>query len=109
MKKKMILGLAVAHCFFASANVFATSDDYPAADFQPTVIFVDEDAVNAVSSGVGNREVRYDPRYPAADFQPKVVFLDQNASNSRGGSSRKQDMFDPKYPAAYYQPKVIFP
>jgi len=101
MKKTMITGLAIAGIalipVFASA---ATDSKYPAADFEPSVIYIDKDAVaeNPASN-------EFDPKYPAANFTPSVVYVDKALVDEADA----KDEFDPKYPAAYYQPKVIYP
>jgi len=58
----------------------ATSDEYPAADFQPKVLYSDsgykhsESTASSFSSG----QTEADPNYPAAAFKPKVVYQDTN-------------------------------
>lgn len=62
---------------------------YPAADFQPQVVFQDNDYIEknsrsegtsaskqSVANTVESSEV--DPKYPAANFQPQVVYSDAN-------------------------------
>jgi len=110
MKKNIILGLTVAGLSLATTNVLATSDDsqYPAANFQPKVVYVDKDIVKESTS---KRKVVFDPKYPAANFQPQVVYIDNDAVKSTTVAVRKKAeiIFDPKYPAAYFEPKVIYP
>jgi len=99
MKKSTFLGLAMAvvalHPLFASA---ATDSKYPAADFQPNVIYLDKDA-----AAKDQPQTEPDPKYPASSFTPIVVFVDKQSVD------QTQDEFDPKYPAAYFKPKVIYP
>ncbi|WP_232056805.1 MULTISPECIES: hypothetical protein [Methylomonas] len=74
-------------------TVAANAQDYPAADFQPKVVYQDESIVKqaaaesapvaaapcasqAAASGGVVAEV--DPKYPAANFQPKVLYSDTN-------------------------------
>lgn len=100
MKKTILLGLAIAG--FALNPLMtqaAANDKYPAADFEPSVIYIDKDAVAEQSQDA------VDPKYPAANFQPKVVFIDEGLAEQ----SQEKDEFDAKYPAAYFKPKVIFP
>ncbi|MDP2903593.1 MAG: hypothetical protein Q8N96_10875 [Methylovulum sp.] len=99
MKKTMLSGFIVAvialNPLLASA---AANDKYPAANFEPTVIYIDKDVV------VENSAIsEFDPKYPAANFEPKVVYIDKDLVGQTEGR------FDPKYPAAYFKPKVIFP
>ncbi len=62
------------------------AENYPAAYFQPKVIFMsDQNAPEpAVSAGeVGTAENSDDVNYPAANFQPKVIFssADENVKS----------------------------
>jgi len=60
------------------ASPIVGAEDYPAANFQPTVIYSDvaEDskATSTSSSKAGTSQP--DSNYPAANFQPKVVYSD---------------------------------
>ena len=106
--KNKILGLLLAGIIFTPLAAVANSDDseYPAANFQPTVIFADESAKSSGSS----QQSAFDADYPAASFQPKVLFADASAISSSGGASTgERSSFDPKYPAANFEPKVIYP
>ena len=99
MKKTIFLGLSIAIIAFNPLIVSAATDSkYPAADFEPSVIYIDKDAVSTVQS-----QNEYDPKYPASNFRPIVVFVDNQLAD------QTQDEFDPKYPAAYFKPKVIYP
>lgn len=99
MKKTMISGFAVAvftlNPLLASA---AANDKYPAANFEPTVIYIDKDVVTEEPAAS-----EFDPKYPAANFESKVVYIDKDLVE------QAEDESDPKYPAAYFKPKVIFP
>ncbi len=103
MKKLIVLGVGVFSLSLLSNAAMATSD-YPAADFQPKVVYIDEDAVGKAGSG-SQKQTAYDPDYPAASFQPKVVYIDKDAAKKAAPVVE----FDPDYPAAYFQPKVIYP
>lgn len=86
MKKIIILGLATAGISISSFAAFATSDSkYPAADFQPKVVYIDQEAAASASSSTGDsskcpgqqakvKQTEFDPKYPAASFEPKVVY-----------------------------------
>ena len=76
----------------------ATDSKYPAADFEPSVIYMDKDAVTK-----DQPQNELDPKYPASNFTPVVVFVDNQLAD------QTQDETDPKYPAAYFEPKVIYP
>lgn len=88
MFKTILLGLAAAGFTFASMTASAASDDeYPASNFQPKVLFIDEEL-----AGQSN----------VAPVQQKTKQKSDTAPDSKAE-------FDPKYPAAYFQPKVIYP
>jgi hypothetical protein len=87
MKKTIILGLTTAVIALTSFTASAGNDDqYPAANFQPKVVYIDKDAVKDA--------VKASPKCP-----------DQNSP----ASTEKATEFDPKYPAAHFVPKVIYP
>ncbi len=101
MKKTLFLGLAMAGIALNPLIVSAAADSkYPAADFEPSVIYVDKDI--AAKDQPQNES---DPKYPASNFTPIVVYVDPQLA----GQTQAQDEFDPKYPAAYFKPKVIYP
>lgn len=107
MKKTILSGFAAMGVAFGAATASATSNgQYPASDFQPKVIFADEEMV-AKSA----HQTQYDPKYPATSFEPKVVFADPDliAQSKPAANRAAQTKFDPKYPAASFEPKVIFP
>ena len=99
MRKKIILGFAVAISALSSFNASAAADDkYPAANFEPSVIYMDKDVV---------AQAPKDDKYPAANFEPKVIYISNEANEQ--GSDQTAEQFDPKYPAAYFKPRVIYP
>jgi len=99
MKKTIFLLLAIAGIASNPLIVSAATDSkYPAADFQPSVIYLDKEA-----AAKDQDQTEPDPKYPASSFTPIVVFVDQQLVD------QTQDQFDPKYPAAYFKPKVIYP
>ena len=87
MKKSQVkLGLLSGLLLVAAA---VNAQDYPAADFQPKVIYTDESVMGAdvkttqspcvsqeVASSSAIQEI--DPKYPASNFQPKVIFSETN-------------------------------
>ncbi len=103
MRNPIILGLSIIGVIFNSIQSFADSDQYPATNFQPKVIYINKDLVKTVP-----KKSEFDPKYPATNFQPKVIYIDRSAASS-SPTSRKKSEFDPKYPAANFEPKVIFP
>jgi len=87
MKKIIISGLLTAGLALCSLTASAAGDDqYPAANFQPKVVFIDKDAAAAASSSsesaapkcaekaAAAKQSEFDPKYPAASFEPKVVY-----------------------------------
>ncbi len=79
MKKTIILGLTTTVIALASLTASAGSDDqYPAANFQPKVVYIDKDAVKSSpkcpTQKPAEKAAEFDPQYPAANFQPKVIY-----------------------------------
>ncbi len=101
MRSKVILGLAIITVSaLSSFNKSAIADDkFPAADFQPSVIYMDKEVV---------AQATRDDKYPASSFEPKVIYSDDSAS-SQSSAQEVVEPVDPKYPAAYFKPRVIFP
>ena len=94
--KKIILGLAVTLGLLSSFNAATAADDqYPAANFEPSVIYMDNEVV---------AQATHDDKYPAANFQPKVIYRNNDTVDSQDS-----EQYDPKYPAAYFKPTVIYP
>ncbi|MDD5272631.1 MAG: hypothetical protein PHU14_07935 [Methylovulum sp.] len=98
MKNNTLLGFAFAVIVLNPLWAFAADEKYPAANFQPTVIYIDKDVVQTAAA-----EPEFDPKYPAANFQPTVIYADTALIEAA------EDKTDPKYPAAYFKPKVIYP
>lgn len=79
MKKIIILGLATTVIALASLTASAESDSqYPAANFQPKVIYIDKDSVKpsptCPAQKPAEKATEFDPKYPAANFEPKVIY-----------------------------------
>lgn len=92
MKNALILGLAIAA--ISPFAAFAADDQYPASNFQPSVVYIDEQlagqsapAANTQNSGdhsgcadksaqssAAATPVEVDPAHPAYNFQPKLVY-----------------------------------
>jgi len=67
----------------AGGAVMASEDKYPAANFQPSVIFSNPELVAKSTSGgsmaasdmtQAAHAVQADPKYPAAYFNPSVIY-----------------------------------
>ena len=62
---------------FGAFNAQAADDNkYPAANFKPTVVFIDNDlAKQYIPKPKAPRETTpFDSKYPAASFTPKVIY-----------------------------------
>ncbi len=103
---KKILAILLTGVVCAPFTAVANSDDsqYPASNFQPTVIFADE---SVISSNTSIESSTFDANYPAASFQPKILYIDTSATSST--AKGETSSFDPKYPAANFEPKIIYP
>jgi len=73
------------------ASPIAGAEDYPAANFQPTVIYSDVDAASQSSSSTNSKAETSQPdaNYPAANFQPTVVYSDTNYKHQQSKASAK--------------------
>ncbi len=96
-----MLGFVVAGFALNPFIAQAGSDKYPAADFQPSVIYMDPE----VAAAQAQEKNAFDPKYPAANFEPQVVYIDEALAEQ----TQEKEEFDEKYPAAYFKPKVIYP
>ncbi len=57
-----------------SKGKVVSDDNYPAANFEPKVIYFEKGAAEkSVSTGKGVKSV-FDAKYPAANFEPKVIY-----------------------------------
>lgn len=90
MKSNNLTNSLFAVLFLASPLVGA-DQKYPAADFQPEVVYQDADYISknsqsterhAPSSGQASESNAVDTKYPAADFQPQVVYADPDYKHS---------------------------
>jgi hypothetical protein len=105
IKNNFKKGLLTAFLVMSSS---AWSDQkYPAADFQPTVVYQDDDYIaksgqaKSTTSATSNQAASspapssstsqsVDPKYPAANFEPKVVYADpsyQHTSSTNSSTS----------------------
>ena len=86
MKQNKLTKVVMAALVLASFSVLAESD-YPAADFQPKVVFSDESAQSApatksAAKAPAAQTAEADPNFPAANYQPKVLFNDSDYKHS---------------------------
>ncbi|MCF7971131.1 MAG: hypothetical protein K9L22_08210 [Methylococcaceae bacterium] len=75
MKTSLIIGIFTAAITLIPSISSANSDDskYPAANFQPKVIYMNEEATKSSTKFIGEKSA-FDPKYPAANFEPKVIY-----------------------------------
>jgi hypothetical protein len=86
VKIQNLTGGLVAALVLASPIVGA--EDYPAANFEPTVIYSDIDKTNTTSSSKTKVEKSQpDSQYPAANFKPTVVYHDSEYKHTTPDSS----------------------
>ncbi len=89
--------MRIQHMIFALFGALSLAgavqaEDYPAANFQPKVIFASPEATAAaapatssasanpcVAAPVSVAQSEFDARYPAASFQPKVIYNSADA------------------------------
>lgn len=92
MKKNNLQKTVLAALVLTSGMVYA-EDQYPAANFQPTVVFQDEAYIandktaapsSSQSSSAGSQSAAADDKYPAADFKPQVVYNDPDYKHAPG-------------------------
>jgi hypothetical protein len=74
----------------------AGEDKYPAANFEPKVVFVDQAAVAASKASKASSASSVATPCPAMGATAKKI-------------EAPLEKVDPKYPAASFNPKVIYP
>ena len=89
VKKGIFTALLLASPFVTAGT------QYPAADFQPKVVYQDKDyqheggsSSSSASASFGEK-AKADASYPAATFQPEVVYHDADYKHKAGSSSAK--------------------
>lgn len=88
-KNELAKGVMVALVLTSS---MAMAEEYPAADYQPKVLYTNPDysgakaapapAASAPAAKSVVKEVEVDPAYPATNFQPKVLYTDSGYKHS---------------------------
>jgi len=86
VKKNNFINSLFAALLLASPLAMA-DQKYPAADFQPEVVYQDKDYITqntgSVESNVASQSSEgADSKYPAANFQPQVLYTDTNYKHS---------------------------
>ena len=90
MKIQNITNGLIAALVFSSPIVGA--EEYPAANFEPKVLYSDSDYKHSESSSVATSSKKAetskaDPKYPAANFQPEVLYQDTNYKHNQGSTA----------------------
>lgn len=91
-KHNLAKGLFTA--LLLASSVVSADEQYPAADFQPSVVYQDENYIKSTqnaakqaapvaSSASAAVSHEADAQYPAADFQPKVIYSDDNYKHNK--------------------------
>lgn len=78
MKIKNLTNGLFAALLIASPMAGAATD-YPAADFQPQIVYQDAEYIKKGGQSAGASQAKTskaDPKYPAANFQPEVIYQD---------------------------------
>ena len=57
----------------SSAEKSSFDSAFPAANFQPKVLFIDASVASSSNTSTGEKS-KFDPKYPAANFEPKVIY-----------------------------------
>ena len=109
MSKKILTLILPTILISLNSSITVASEKYPAANFEPTVIYSNQD-YQATNTGKSTRETsKADANYPAANFEPKTIYLDDKYASKSNLDKRETSKADPKYPAANFEPKVIYP
>lgn len=98
MKKNNLLQGAIV-ALLVAGPLTAFADQYPAADFEPKILYQDESAKSAapaakvapaaapVAAAAAPVASADDSKYPAANFEPKVLFKDDSYKPSKAAPS----------------------
>ncbi len=81
VKNLFLIKSAFIAALLSPLMAYATSDEYPAADFQPKVLYSDsgyKHSESAPAASGGESKTKFDPEHPAAAFEPKVLYKDPN-------------------------------
>lgn len=89
-KNNLTKGLFTALLLVSS--VVSADEKYPAADFQPSVVYQSDAVKNSASTQTAVKQAapvvaqpshEVDSKYPAADFQPKVLYSDDKYQHNK--------------------------
>jgi hypothetical protein len=80
----------LANCLIAvllvSSPLVGAESKYPAADFQPKVVYQDSGYKHSGASNASSSKSVVDPKYPAANFQPEILYQDEEYQHSEASS-----------------------
>jgi hypothetical protein len=97
VKKNNLLQIAITTLLMANSFVAMAATDYPAADFEPKVLYQDasikttapatapaaKSSPATASTSAPAAEEAYDARYPATNFEPKVLYSDETYKHTK--------------------------
>jgi hypothetical protein len=131
--KKNNLTYSLFIALFLFSFVAGADQKYPAADFQPSVVYQDAEYISKggqpspsshkSSSSTTVKAADVDPKYPASNFEPKVVFNDPGykhtatsasaassvqSTSSTGSTEDKVDSKDGDSSSSYIMGLVLF-
>jgi L-fucose mutarotase/ribose pyranase (RbsD/FucU family) len=106
MLKKLLITLLPLVTLGAANTQVNADENYPAADFSPTVIYLDKSYLSTKDENL-DKPLAIDSKYPASYFSPTVIYLDETDQSIATGA-RETSIPDPKYPAANFSPTVIY-
>lgn len=109
MRKTIVSGLVITVIALTAFKVNASDVRYPASNFQPKVVYMDE---NVAKTSAKETTEATDSQYPAANFQPKVIYPEAAGAQQTSAKAQPvatEEEVDPKYPAAHFKPRVIYP
>jgi len=79
-----------------SSPIVGAETKYPAADFQPEIVYQDKEYIEKNSSSAkpaaapkASAKVEADSKYPAANFEPQVVFSDPNYKSTPSAAKKE--------------------
>jgi hypothetical protein len=85
------------------SSVVSADEKYPAADFQPSVVYQDENYIKnnsstqpavkhaAPAAAAATTHTEVDSKYPAANFEPKVVYSDDKYQHNKSVPAKKSN------------------
>lgn len=94
MKINNLITTLLVLLLFSVATAKA-ANDYPATDFQPKVVYQDQDYEPSNNSGSSSKSVA-DSDHPAANFQPKTIYQDKSYKHPKKKQYNSPNPVTPK-------------